>query len=148
MGIFEVGDTNVHINYNNRPLNAEESKRPLLYNMDSTNSSLPQWAIAAPLYTQVVDWFKTKYFIDIHVKHVCTVNEILDSYGIINFMINEFSNPDIRVESEKITDNMMDKTIEKVIDIINPKDKKEILEILTSPVEGVDLIKDDGKEQR
>ena len=48
------------INFNNTALSEEQSKRPGLYRVDNRNSCLAQWAIAAPTYQQVIDWFRDK----------------------------------------------------------------------------------------
>jgi hypothetical protein len=60
-GYFESQDKNLVINYNNKPLTEEQQKRPGLYTTDNRNGSLPQWAVAAPLYQQAFRWFREKY---------------------------------------------------------------------------------------
>jgi len=48
------------INYSNLPLSEEQSKKPSLYKSENKNSELPQWAVSAPTYQQVIDWFRDK----------------------------------------------------------------------------------------
>lgn len=57
--------------------------------------------LSAPLIQQVQEWFRTNYFMDITVKYVCSANEVIDTYGNIDFMINKFRRPDITVETNK-----------------------------------------------
>jgi hypothetical protein len=60
LGYFENQDMNLVINFNNLPLNEEQSKRPKLYIIDNRNSVLPQWATTAPLYQQAFKWLLDK----------------------------------------------------------------------------------------
>lgn len=84
--------------------------------------------LAAPLYQQVQEWFRTKYFMDISVKYECSANEVINMYGNIEFMINKFQQPDIKVESnEWLSHNdLLDITIKEAFSHI--KKHKEIYE--------------------
>lgn len=55
--------------------------------------------ISAPLFQDVLDWLRTKYFINIKIEYLCSVNEILALVGVIDFMINKHSKPDIHIQS-------------------------------------------------
>lgn len=65
------------------------------------SGEISQKYLSAPLYQQVQEWFRTKYFIDINVKYICGTNEVVDTYGLIDFMINKFNMPDVKVEPEE-----------------------------------------------
>ena len=71
--------------------------------------------LAAPLYQQVQEWFRQKYFIDISIKYECSVNEVLNAYGNIDFMINKFQQPDIKVEANSLLshNDLLDLTIKE-----------------------------------
>jgi hypothetical protein len=64
LGYYEQYSTVPVINFNNKPLTKEELKRPKMYKVENKNSTLPQWAIAAPLYQQVFKWFREKHKLD------------------------------------------------------------------------------------
>ena len=61
LGYYENQDENLVINFNNLPLTEEQEKRPSLYTIDNRNSNLPQWATAAPLCEQVVEWLRLNH---------------------------------------------------------------------------------------
>lgn len=48
------------VHYSTLPLNEEQAKRPNLYRSENKNSELPQWAVSAPTYQQIIDWFRDK----------------------------------------------------------------------------------------
>lgn len=60
-GHYEYKSKQFIINFNNKPLNKEESKRPSLYTISHKNSALPQWAISAPTYFQIIDWYRIEH---------------------------------------------------------------------------------------
>lgn len=60
-GYYENQDKNLVINYNNTPLTEEQQQRPGLYKIDYRNSVLPQWATAAPTYSQAFNFFRENY---------------------------------------------------------------------------------------
>lgn len=65
-GYYESQDKNLVINYDNTiKLTEEQKKRPLLYQQEVTNLNLPQWAIAAPLWQQAIDWLREEKYIEI-----------------------------------------------------------------------------------
>lgn len=82
--------------------------------------------VAAPLYQQVQEWFRTKYFMDITIKYECNVNEVVDMYGNIDFMINKFRQSDVRVEAEGwVSHNeLLHLTIKKAFEILKEQKKK------------------------
>jgi hypothetical protein len=67
-GYYENQDKNLVISYDNTPLTEEQNKRPGLYKIDHRNSVLPQWATAAPTYSQALKWFRDKYAICYYIK--------------------------------------------------------------------------------
>jgi len=83
--------------------------------------------LAAPLFQQVQEWFRTKYFMDISVKYECSANEVIDMYGNINFMINKFRHPDVRVEANGwLTHNqILELTFKKAFEILKDIKKTE-----------------------
>lgn len=97
----------------------EEFNIGLLHNTETEKNSKD---CAAPLYQQIVDWFIEKYFIDITIHYQCSVNEVLDVYGRINFMINEFSNPDVIVRVDDIDwptrEDVLNRTLEEAFKLI------------------------------
>lgn len=78
-GYYEIQDKLLVINYNNKPLTSEaELKRPIMFKIDNRNSVLPQWAIAAPTYDQIKNWFENEYDIIIESD---LVNKFDINYG-------------------------------------------------------------------
>ena len=67
---YETNPVLLVINYNNLPLTEEQSQRPLMYQINNKNSKLPQWAVSAPVYCQIIDWFREKHNIDITIMPV------------------------------------------------------------------------------
>lgn len=61
---------------------------------------LTEKRVAAPIYQQLVDWFREKYFMHITVSPICTVNEVIGMVGRINFMINAFQRADVVVDGD------------------------------------------------
>lgn len=57
------------INFNNLQLTDEQQKRPGLYKTGYKNSSLAQWAIAAPLIDDAVEWLEMNHKIKITAEH-------------------------------------------------------------------------------
>lgn len=57
------------INFNNLKLTEEQQKRPGLYKTEYKNSSLAQWAIAAPLIDDAVEWLERSHKIKITSEH-------------------------------------------------------------------------------
>jgi hypothetical protein len=60
-GWYESGDSNLVINFNNFPLSKDQKKRVGLYLINNSNSSLPQWAVSAPTFSQCFRWFRKEY---------------------------------------------------------------------------------------
>lgn len=76
IGYYETQEKNLVINYDNTvQLTEEQKKRPLLYQQEITNLNLPQWAIAAPLWQQVIDWLREEKYIEI----ILIPSELLDT---------------------------------------------------------------------
>ena len=67
-GQYENESKILSINFNNTPLTDDQKKRPVLYSNEIKNSTVPQWAIAAPLKQQFFDWVSEKFNIDCYVK--------------------------------------------------------------------------------
>lgn len=74
--------------------------------------------IAAPLYDQIIDWFMRKYFLEINVVSVCSVNEILGFNGKIGFMINQFLEPDIYIDGTEDKSETLSLTITEAFKLI------------------------------
>jgi hypothetical protein len=60
-GYYETVDKNLVINFNNFPLSEEQQKRAGLYLINNSNSSIPQWAVSAPTFSQAFRWFRKEY---------------------------------------------------------------------------------------
>jgi len=60
-GYYENQSQKLILNYNNHPLTKEQSLRPGMYKTDHKNSTLPQWASAAPTFRQAFKWFKKNH---------------------------------------------------------------------------------------
>ena len=76
-------------------------------------------SVSAPLYQQVTNFFREKYFIHITIKMTCSVNEVIDIKGNINFMIDEFRSPDVEVEETDFSYyGTLSKTIEEALKYI------------------------------
>jgi hypothetical protein len=67
-GWYETGDKNLVINFNNFPLSEDQKKRVGLYLINNSNSSLPQWAVSAPVYSQVFRWFRKDYNLSVSIS--------------------------------------------------------------------------------
>lgn len=67
-GYFEAQNKLLVIDFNNKSLTEKQQKRPGLYLIDNCNSTLPQWAVSAPLYQQVFRWFREKYKLEVMIK--------------------------------------------------------------------------------
>lgn len=82
--------------------------------------------LAAPLHQQVQEWFRTKFFMDITIKYVCSANEVINMYGNINFMINQFQQPDIKVEAATYVSHneLLNLTYLKAFEILKEQKKK------------------------
>ena len=75
--------------------------------------------ISAPLFQDVLDFLRTKYFINIKIEYLCSVNEILALVGVIDFMINKFEKPDIHINSNSLNYyEVLTETINETLDII------------------------------
>ena len=75
--------------------------------------------IPAPLFQDVLNWLRTKYFINIKIEYLCSVNEILALVGVIDFMINKFEKPDIHINSNSLDYyEVLTETINETLDII------------------------------
>lgn len=68
-GYYDNESKELIINYSNQEsTHPEAKKRPTMFIVDNRNTVLPQWAIAAPIYQQVVDWFEAKH--NIHLDRI------------------------------------------------------------------------------
>jgi hypothetical protein len=61
--------------------------------------SKAQKIILAPTFEETLNFLRTKYFINIKIEYLCSVNEILALVGVIDFMINKHGKPDIHINS-------------------------------------------------
>ncbi len=55
-----------------------------------------------PTFEQVLEFLRTKYFINIKIEYLCSVNEVLALVGVIDFMINKYEKPDIHIQSSSL----------------------------------------------
>ena len=53
-------------------------------------------------YEQVLEFIRTKYFINIKIEYLCSVNEVLALVEVIDFMINKHEKPDIHINSNSL----------------------------------------------
>lgn len=67
-GYYETVDKNLVINFNNFPLSEEQQKRAGLYLINNSNSSIPQWAVSAPTFSQAFRWFRKEYNLFGHIE--------------------------------------------------------------------------------
>ena len=75
--------------------------------------------IPAPIFQDVLDFLRTKYFINIKIEYLCSSNEILALVGVIDFMINKFEKPDIHINSNSLDYyEVLTETINETLDII------------------------------
>jgi hypothetical protein len=75
-----------------------------------------------PTFEQVLNFLRTKYFINIKIEYLCSVNEILTSIGVIDFMINKFEKPDIHINSDSLDYyEVLTETILKCLNVIENK---------------------------
>jgi len=70
-------------------------------------------------YEQCLNFLRTKYFINIKIEYLCSVNEILALVGVIDFMINQHEKPDIHINSNSLDYyEVLTETINETLDII------------------------------
>lgn len=70
-------------------------------------------------YEQCLNWLRTKYFINIKIEYLCSLNEILALVGVIDFMINKFEKPDIYINSNSLDYyEVLTETINETLNII------------------------------
>lgn len=100
--------------------NEEELIRHLFRNIEQCRNSEVD-GIAAPLYQQIIDWFIKKYFINITIHYECSVNEAMDIYARINFMISEFLHQDVIVRGDgqfPTREEVLNKAIKETFELI------------------------------
>lgn len=68
-------------------------------------------------YEQILHFLRTKYFINIKIEYLCSVNEILALVGVIDFMINKHSKPDIHIQSTSL--NYYEVLTETILECLN-----------------------------
>ncbi len=68
--------------------------------------------VSAPTYWEVLEWLRDKFLIHIYCRYECSANEVIDFYYTVDFMINAYTTPNIRVESIDMDQN---KTLEFAI---------------------------------
>lgn len=61
LAYHENQDGTLVVYYSNLPLSEGQEKRPNLYKSEIRNSSLPQWATAAPTVSDALDWFFDRF---------------------------------------------------------------------------------------
>lgn len=81
-GQYEDESKILSINFNNTPLTEDQLKRPGLYTNEIKNSTVPQWAIAAPLKQQLFNWLSERFGFDCYTKP-----EIIDGKKIYDYYI-------------------------------------------------------------
>lgn len=85
MNKYDESCPKIIINYTNQPSTNPGAKlRPKMFEIDNKNSSLPQWAISAPIKQQIIDWLIKK---DIDIRIVPIYNKgIQISWKVLGLM--------------------------------------------------------------
>ena len=87
------GECNVYrwnLEYKNIKDNKLNTERLHFTPLDKDNHNDLPSRVSAPSYFQVLEWLRKKHFIHIYSRYQCSVNEVLDFYYNIDFMINSF----------------------------------------------------------
>jgi hypothetical protein len=124
-GYYESQDKYLVINYNNQ-LTEEQTKRPGLYITDNRNSTLPQWAVSAPTYSQAFNWFRDNHRIVSVISFYNNGEEWEDTeYKVTISEFEHFDTHDTFVKSE-FNDyyKARQRCLEELIKIIESKQKK------------------------
>jgi hypothetical protein len=116
-GYYESQNEKLVISFNNLPLTEEQSKRPGLYTTDNRNGSLPQWAVAVPLYQQAFRWFREKYS---YQSFISPSNEL--TYLAYDFTLKGFGGY-FKSKQFKTYEEAELACLEKLLEIVEEKQK-------------------------
>ena len=81
------------------------------------NSEVKSWFVCCPTFEQTLHFLRTKYFINIKIEYLCSVNEVLALVGVIDFMINKYEKPDIHIQSTSL--NYYEVLTETILECLN-----------------------------